>query len=212
MELSDAVLVEILSVGMHAVRMGGVEAGDSVVILGAGRVGLSILKILRAAAACRVLCVDVRAPKVEVALRIGAERAVDATREDPLEAVREFTKGRGADRIFEAVGEAVAAPCGGCPVAWSVDMVRTGGRIVLLGQTEKEYAVPFRRFVWKEAEIVASRISRGDFPRVLDLFERGLLDSSHYVTGTLPLEDAPEAFRMLDGEPPDVIKLLLRHA
>jgi threonine dehydrogenase-like Zn-dependent dehydrogenase len=89
-------------------------------------------------------------------------------------------------------------------------MIRAAGRVIVLGQGPDPEPVFWRPFVWKEATIVASRVTRGEFPRTIAMLEKGLLDPAPLVTHEVPLSDAADAFRMIvDGKEP-AIKVIVR--
>lgn len=203
-------LCEVYAVGCHAVSRAGIVPGDTVVLLGAGKLGLAILDVLLNTAAGEVLAVDVLPERLEAAKKLGASQAIRGELEDPVQAVREHTGGRGADCVFEAVGHWQETPFGN-PVEQAVLMLRPGGRLVLLGQGRQKAAVPFRNFVWKEAVIIASRVSRGEFPRAIKLLAQGRLHPELLVTHRLPLTKVQEAFRLVADQIPGVIKVQLEH-
>ena len=207
----DAALVEVFSIGMHAVTMSRIDPGDRVVVLGGGRVGLAVLQNLALTAAEKVAVVDLSDYKLDLARSFGAARTINAGREDAVRAVTEFTGGQGADVVIECIGEAAAGAVGGkSPLAQAVEMVRNAGRITVLGQGPEHYGIPWKLLVWKEANIQCSRVSRGEYPRVIAQMAAGRFHTGAYVTAEYPLERAAEAFELVDREPPEVIKVMLR--
>ncbi len=206
----DGAMVEILSVATHAVSRGRIEPADVVVVLGAGRLGLSILSVLRTTAAGIIVVTDVKEYRLDIARKIGADYCINAAKKDVVHEVSVLTEGRGADRVFEAVGHAHRSASGLQPVAEATEVVRHAGRVVVLGQGPESEPVFWRPFVWKEATLVASRVSRGEFPRVISMFERRTLDPAPLVTHEVPLEYLPDAFGMLaEGKEP-AVKVLVK--
>jgi len=207
----DAALVELFSIGMHATTVSRIDPGDRVVILGAGRVGLAVLENVLLSSAEKVAITDVCDEKLEVAKTLGAAAAINSAKTDAVEAVAEITEGDGADCVIECVGEADLGVVGGRPpLDQAVEMIRNGGRITVLGQGPLKYAVGWKTFVWKEATIRASRVSRGEFPRVLAMMARGSYHTATLVSGEYPLASAADAFRLVDKEPPDVLKIMIK--
>ncbi|MCD6404275.1 MAG: alcohol dehydrogenase catalytic domain-containing protein, partial [Planctomycetes bacterium] len=129
--VKDAATVEILSVATHAVSRGRVEPADVVVVLGAGRLGLSILSVLRTTAAGTIVVTDVKEYRLDIARKIGADYCINAAKKDVVREVQALTDGRGADRVFEAVGHAHRSASGLQPVAEATEIVRHAGRVVI---------------------------------------------------------------------------------
>ncbi|HUU27941.1 MAG TPA: alcohol dehydrogenase catalytic domain-containing protein [archaeon] len=207
----DAALAELFSIGMHAATMSRINPGDKVVVLGAGRVGLAVLSNLVLTACEKVAAVDLSWEKLRIAQGLGAHATINSSEMDAVEAVAEFTGGQGADCVIECVGEADLNVVGGlAPISQAVEMIRNAGRITVLGQGPGLYGVRWKNFVWKEAAIQASRVSRGEFPRVLALMAQGRFKTGLLVSGEYPLAKTAEAFRLCDREPPDVVKIMVK--
>jgi L-gulonate 5-dehydrogenase len=207
----DGALVELYSIGMHSTTVSGVEPGDRVVVIGAGRVGMAVLQNVLLTAADKVAVVDVSNYKLGLAARVGADIFINATKEDAVEAVREWTGGDGADLVIEAVGEAELEVIGGkAPVAQAVEMIRNGGRVTLLGQGPHSYGAHWKTLVWKEAVIRTSRVSKGEFPRVIEMMSAGRYDTSAMLSAEYDLADTAKAFELVNKEPPDVLKVMVK--
>ena len=175
-----------------------VEVGSSVAVIGAGGVGLNVIQGAVLAGAGRIVAVDLRDSKLEMAKEFGATDTVNASAGDPVAAVRELTGG-GPDYAFEVVGspEAVSQ-------AW--DMVGAGGQVIVIGM------VPFGSKVSIDGRaFMRDKILRGcvygsarplvDMPRMVDLYMAGKLKIDQLVSRTYPLEGINEAFAALkNGE------------
>ncbi len=208
--MTHAPMVEMYGLGHHILRRGRVGLGESVVILGAGRLGLSVLDVLcHGSGAAETMVVDVAPFRLETARRLGAEHCCDAAKGDPVEFVLEATKGVGADCVIECVGHYHELPGREAPLAQAVKMIRNGGRIVTAGLGEQLSSVHFKTLVLKEAEIIASRVVAGEFSRALRLMGKGLLHPELLITHESPLEQVAEAFARVDTEAPEVIKIVL---
>ena len=88
-------------------------------------------------------------------------------------------------------------------------MVKCGGRVVTAGLGEEPASVHFKTLVIKEAQIIASRVSLGEFPRAIRLLGKGLLHPELLITDQLPMRDVARAFERLDAEDPQMIKMVL---
>lgn len=123
-----------LPTALHAVDLAGIRLAESVVVLGAGPVGLAACALSAASGAGLVAAVDMAPLRLAAARGMGADCVVDA-REDPVQAVSGLTGGRGADVVIEATGNPQA-------VALACDLARDGGRCVIVGQYTDAGDVP----------------------------------------------------------------------
>ena len=179
-----AVLADARITALHAVDRAGVGLNDRIVIFGAGGVGLSAIQISKLAGAS-VLAVDRVAEKVDFALRMGADFAIDSTRGDVQEAVREFTRGEGADGVIDCVGVEQTLAAG-------VDALRPGGRLTVVGYTPESYGLNGKRLAQNELEIVGTRCGRlQDLVGAVRLMAENKLKP--LVTHPYPLEEINRA-------------------
>lgn len=205
------VFAELYAIAFHGTRRAAVEPGDTVVILGAGKLGLALLDVIRGTGAARVVSVDVVPDRLGRARRLGADAALDARACDPLAEVMRLTGGRGADRVIEAVGHFAEAPGRLPPVGMACGMVRPAGRVVVMGQGKDPQPVAWRPFVWKEAEIVASRVSLGEFPRAIGaLAAQGRLHPEALVTDECGLDGVPAVLERMERAPASILKTIVR--
>jgi S-(hydroxymethyl)glutathione dehydrogenase/alcohol dehydrogenase len=170
-----------------AVNIARVRAGATVAVLGCGMVGLSAIQGSRLQGAERILALDVRSDRLELAATCGATDAIDVTAGDVAARVRDATDGRGADYVFEAAGhEAVFAT--------ALECARPGGTVVYLGKTDPTRPVPLR---WGaiSGEKLITRSSYGgarpqrDFPWLARLYLDGKLELDALVTERLRLDE-----------------------
>jgi len=205
--LHQGIMAELYSVAVHASRRTGVATGDAVVILGAGKVGLSLLDVLHHSAARLLISVDVDPTRLAIARELGADVVLNPTECDVVAEVKHLTDGAGADKVLEAVGHPVDVPGQGTPVWQAFDMIRSGGQVTVIGQGEQIEKVYWREFVLKEATVVTSRLNLGDVPRAIRLIEDGFLHPDKIITHRVPLADAPQAFADLAAHKPGMIKV-----
>lgn len=208
--LAHVPMVEVYGLGHHVLSRGLVQPGESVVVLGAGKLGLAVLDVLcHGTSQALAIAVDVDPFRLEIARRLGAEVCIDVRAEDPVERVLEVTHGVGADCVIECIGHWHDVPGRAPPLSQAVRMVRSAGRIVTAGLGEDPTPVHFKSLVLKEAQIIASRVSLGEFPRAIRLLGKGLLHPELLITDQLPMRDVDSAFRRLDAEDPKMIKVIL---
>ena len=173
-----------------------VRAQDSVVVIGAGGVGLSAIKMALLMQAYPVIAVDIADDKLDFARDWGATHTINSKEVDPVKAVWEIT-GNGADFAFDAVGtvpthEAILPMVrGGGPGADNV-----GGMAVLIGWPQPEFKLDARHFVGHQRQYRGSHgsaIPDRDFPMYLRLSAEGKFPLDKLVTRSYPLEQANEA-------------------
>lgn len=165
---------------------GHLRADESIVVYGCGGVGLSAIQIA-AALGARVIAVDLDERKLELAKKIGATEVVNGRKTDPVQAVKDLTRG-GADVSLDALG--IAATCRN-----AVASLRRRGRHVQIGLTthgEKgEVALPVDQIVLKELQFNGSLgIQSFRYPAILSMIERGLLEPKKLISETIPIEKA----------------------
>jgi len=203
------IMAELYAVAVHAARRTAIETGDVVVILGAGKVGLSLLDVMRRSAARAIVSVDVDPFRLGVARELGADLTLNPTACNVVDEVKRLTGGRGADKVVEAVGHPVEIEGQGSPMWQAFEMVRSAGQVTVIGQGEQIDKVYWREFVLKEATVVTSRLNLGDFPRAIQLLEDGALHPDRIITHRVPLAEAPAAFASLAARTPAMIKVVV---
>ena len=209
--LPDSVpMVEMFGLGHHVLQRGQVQPGETVVILGAGKLGLAVLDVLcHSASPAMAIVADLQPFRLETARQLGAAYTINIAEQDPVERVMDITQGVGVDCVIECVGHYHEVEGREAPLAQAVKMIRTAGRIVTAGLGEQLSAVHFKTLVIKEAQIIASRVTLGEFPRAIRLMEKGLLHADVLITDQMPLKDITTAFEKVDGEDPTTIKIVL---
>jgi S-(hydroxymethyl)mycothiol dehydrogenase len=183
-----------------AVNTGGVRRGDTVAVIGCGGVGDAAIAGAALAGARAVIGVDVDSRKLEWARRFGATHTVDASREDPVEAVRQLTGGTGADVVVEAVG----SPETYRQAFFARDLA---GTLVQVGVPDPSMTVElpmielFGRGGALKSSWYGDCLPSRDFPMLVDLYLSGRLDLDGFVSETIGLEDVEDALgRMTRGE------------
>jgi len=170
-----------------------VEIGASVVVIGAGGVGLNVIQGAALAGASPIVAIDTVASKLEAARHFGATHTLDTA---DARAVRKLT-GRGADYAFVAVGVPEA-------VTQALAMLRRGGTAVIVGMPAVRATAPVRIFdvVWSEQRILGSRMGATrlpiDVPGLVDLYLRGRLKLDELITARYPLEAINDAIAAME--------------
>jgi L-gulonate 5-dehydrogenase len=183
-----ASFAEPVAIGVQACRRGMVSAGDTVLVLGAGPIGLALVEVARARGA-KVFITDIAADRLETAAHLGGTPI--AAGDGLLTEVMRLTNGEGMPVVIEATGNAKAMES-------TVDLVAAGGRIVIVGLVKKGtmIAFPGLDFTRKEMTVVGSRASVGCFPESLVLIASGKIRYPEIAT-RFALNEAPAVFDRL---------------
>jgi 2-desacetyl-2-hydroxyethyl bacteriochlorophyllide A dehydrogenase len=190
---SDAALFagDVMGTGFHAIDSAGLEPGDTAVVLGLGPVGLCAVQAARAAGAAQVLAVDSVPERLEMARSFGAQ-AVHLSEDDPRDAVKRATEGRGADVVVDAVGH---------PDAFDMAcrMARKAGSVSATGVYAERMEVHMGVIWIKALEIHTGHANViGHVDRVLAMMSGGVLDPAPLVTHHMSLDEAPDAYAAYD--------------
>jgi len=208
--LREAALAELYGLGVHSARKAAIEPGDRVVVIGAGRLGLAVLDVMKQSAAAWICTVDIQDSRLEIAARMGVDLTINATVEDPVEKILKLTRGMGVDRVIECVGTAAAIDGLEMPVQQAVRISRSGGRIVVMGLGSQHTPVFWKEAVLKELQILGSRVTLGDFPRALDLMALNRFHQDMLVSKVYDLDQIVQAFEQLESHPERYIKFLIK--
>lgn len=200
----DGALVEPLSVGLEAASVGGVTLGSSVVILGAGCIGLTALLASKAKGASDIIVVDVISERLNKALELGATQVVNAAKEDATEKIMRATEHKGADIVMETAGTVRTTQ-------QTIDVVKRGGVIVMVGMGADDI-IPFNfaKLMSKVVDIRPIFRYKNQYPVALHAMEAKQIDVSKIVTHEYKFEDIAEAFRVNIEEKNKVIKVVVQ--
>jgi len=172
-----------------------VEPGSTVLVIGAGGVGLCAIMGAVLAGAARIIAADLNPAKLELATSLGATEVVDSSCDDLVDAVRELT-GAGVDYAFEVIGLAAT-------VEQAIRAVRVGGTAVAVGivPTGMTAQVNVQQLVMQEktlkGSIYGSTRPHVDFPRLFELYRRGRLPLDRLLTRQWALGEINEAYDAL---------------
>lgn len=195
-----ASFAEPLTIGIHACRRAQVQAGECVLILGAGPIGLAVLEVAKLRGA-RVMIADLNEERLAFARELGAQTLKAGG--ELLDAVRSQTHGEGAPVVIEATG---AVPA----IQSAMDLVASGGRMVVVGLVKAGVPVSFAGldFTRKEVSIFGSRNSTNCFPEALALLASGAISYPQVAT-QFPMGSAVEVFAQLHQNPASIHKGVL---
>jgi L-iditol 2-dehydrogenase len=202
LSFEKAAMVEAVSVAVHAVKRTPLAPGASVVVLGAGMIGLLVIQVLRAAGCARVIAVDLDEDRLRLALRLGATAALRAGSPRLGAEVRALCDGRGADAVFEVVGLAST-------VAAAIECARKGGSVTLVGNAEPRVDLPLQAVVTRQLTLIGSCASAGEYPECLELIASGRVNVTDSISASAPLEEGAAWFGRLRAREKGLMKVLL---
>lgn len=197
-----AAQLEPLGVAIHAVDLARIRVAASAAVLGAGPIGLLILQLAKLAGATPVFVTDHLPWRLELARKLGGI-PIHYQEEDPVQLIQDRTGGLGADAVVEAAWAEES-------VAQAVEIVRAGGRVVLVGiPSDDRLSMKHSTARRKGLTIAMSRRMKHAYPRALRLVRHGLVDLRGLVSHHFPLERAAEAFELNTQYRDNVTKVII---
>lgn len=195
------VLVEPLACAIHAVERADIQLGDTVVLAGAGAIGLLMLQVARLRGPGQVIVTDALDSRLEVARRLGADATLNVTRDDVAARVADATEGYGCDVFLEATGHPEA-------IAQGLDTVRKLGTVLVFGvfgaPATVDWSIIGDR---KELDVRGAHLGPYCYPKAIDYLHRGVVDPSPIVTHQFPLADFATGLEALHAG--EAIKVML---
>jgi L-iditol 2-dehydrogenase len=200
--LSDAALTEPAAVALHAVRQGDIQAGDAVVVLGCGPIGMMVAQWARILGAGRILLVDIDPRKLSVARGLDLGETFNSREGDPVAWVQAQTGGRGADLAIEAAG---------APMTFeqALRMARPLGRVVIMGNPAGDVKLPqatVSQLLRKQLNVRGtwnssfSALPVNEWQVVLEMLAAKRLDLRPLISHRLPLAAGVDALHMMHDQ------------
>jgi len=185
-----AAVVEAAAVAMHSINISGTEPGDTCVVTGTGTIGIFLIKLLKIFGSSKVIAIDISSEALKAAVIAGADITLQAGEKDIREKVKSICNERGADVAFEAAGK-------NDTVNLAIDLVRRGGKVVLIGNSSPNVDLPLQKVVTGELKLLGSCAIRGEYDLILSLMHDKKLNVDDQILAVAPLADGAEWFRKL---------------
>ena len=190
-DLRDAALIEPVAVAVHDVRRGRVSAGDKVIVVGGGPIGLLISTVARQFGG------DVAVVELDPKRRVLAAEldflALHPKNFDEPAWLDEWTSGAGADVVFEVSGSAAG-------IASAIAIAKVRGTIVVVGIHPEPRAVDLQRIFWRELTIVGARVyEQADFETAVELVSSGVIPTGALITHVIPLDQTQAGLDELEA-------------
>ena len=218
-------LTDIFPTGYSGIDWAGVKGGETVAVFGCGPVGLMAQKCAWLRGAKRVIGVDIQEYRLETARRTAKSETINAEKDDPIEAIREMTEGRGADVCVDAVGMEADRTIGDkLSNIWHVQVgsikalknclsaVRRGGYVSILGV----YGIPYDAFPLGQIFDKGIFLGSGQAPaqkhidKLIEHLERKEIQLEDIITHRLPLAEAPHGYKIFNEKKDDCVKVVLK--
>ena len=218
-------LTDIFPTGWAAAEWGGVSAGDTVAVFGAGPVGIMAMKSAWLKGASRVFAVDLLPYRLRKAAETANVETINSAEQDPAEVLRAATDGRGPDVCIDAVGlechRSVITKVADVVIhhqAGNIDVlqtalnaVRRGGRLSCVGVYSTKYEnFPRGQLMDKGVQFMSGQAPVHNFiDKLLELTMQGKVVTKDIITHEMRLDQAPEAYKMFNEKKDDCVKVVL---
>lgn len=196
-----AALAEPFSIAANVLSRTGIDTGDTVLVYGAGTVGLTVVQVAKLHGA-RCIVADLDEARLERARGFGADVVVNSRATSVPDAVRDENEGLGPTVVIDGAGVPALLE-EACRVA------SPAGRIGLLGFSPGPCNVSQQEIVKKELTLIGSRLNRRLLPQVIGWLESGRLNPAGMITQTFAADQAADAFRLIETDPSSTIKVQL---
>lgn len=203
MDTIEGALIEPLSVGFHAANQADAQVGETAAVLGSGCIGLSTLMALQARGVTEVYVVDLIDLRLDKAEEVGAAKTLNAKEVDVVEEIMNLTDGKGVDMVIETAGSKVT-------VKQSVELIKRGGRIVLVGMAaDPQIEFDFGKLQAKEAYINTVFRYRNIYPKAIKAVGDGIIDIKQVVTDTFGFSEIQDAFEYNIANKDKTVKIVI---
>ena len=205
LNFEEATLITTAGTGMYGItRVGGIDAGETVVVAGPGPIGLMAVQLAKAVGAGRVIVTGTRDERLSLALELGANLAINMKKENVIKRVLELTGGLGADVVLECAGSSSS-------LSDAVEFTRRNGRIGLVGIYSEPVAINAFKIAQWNITLAGSRAEGNRaLSKVAPLMGDGRIKARPLITHTFPLEQVREAFDTFIQRKGGAIKVVIK--
>ena len=202
----EATLIEPIACCLHGLKQADIRPNDSVLIMGAGTIGILHAQLAKIKGANKVIVSDMSEFKLQKALNVGCDYAINIKEKNIIDEVNKITDGQGVDVIVIAAGVSSL-------VADAVNMVRRAGKIIVFSGFDKNKLVTLdvSRFFKDEISIIGTySVTPYEFPEALDLLEKRKLNTKEMITHVYPLNKLSEAIDISTNPEQPVLKVIIK--
>lgn len=205
LSIEQATLITTSATSLYGIRrIGGIQAGETVVVFGPGAIGLMAVIMARLLGAGTIILIGTRPERLEVGLKLGADVALNVNDGPVVERVMELTGGRGASVVLECAGSTQSA-------IDAVRMTKKNGRIAAIAMYKENPPLDLNRIAQSNITVAGSK-GEGErsLAQALPLLCRPGIDLSPLITHTFPLSEVHAAFRTAEGRLGGAIKVVVK--
>ena len=205
MDIDLSTLITTAATSLYGIRrIGGIEAGETVVVSGPGAIGLMGVVMARLLGAGTIILTGTRAERLETGFALGADIGINVKEEDVVDRVMELTGGIGADAVLECAGTTQAA-------VDAVEYTKKNGRLALVGIYKEPAPLNVNKIVQWNITVAGSKAEgERSLAQALALLRRGTIDLSPLITHTFPLNDIHTAFETAEKRLQGAIKVVVK--
>jgi threonine dehydrogenase-like Zn-dependent dehydrogenase len=201
LSFEQGALVEPLSIALHAAGRTEIRINDTVLIIGAGAIGLMLLKVLKNSNAGCIIAADIDGGRLEAARKAGADLVVNTGTEAGLKELHEKIPS-GAEVVFEAVGF-------GATVNNALAMAKRGGTVTLVGNAVPHGDIDFQKIVLNELRINGCYACANEYEAALTLLSKGSVNVDDIISVAAPFEEGQQWFDRLKAHEAGLVKVVL---
>jgi (R,R)-butanediol dehydrogenase/meso-butanediol dehydrogenase/diacetyl reductase/L-iditol 2-dehydrogenase len=198
----EAACTEPAGVAAHAIRNTPLTLNDTVAVVGSGLIGNLVIQILKTSGSGRVIALDTDAARRETAKSFGADASLDPADPELDKKIKDLTGGRGADRVFEAVGATA-------PIKTAISIVRKGGSVTLIGNLSANVEIPLQSVVTRQLSLLGTCAISGEYPIALDLMARKKINIKPLLSAVAPLSEGDAWMHKLYNREGNLLKVVL---
>ncbi|MEC1522281.1 zinc-binding alcohol dehydrogenase family protein [Neobacillus niacini] len=201
--LEQAATVECLSIGAHAVRRADIEPSEFVAVIGAGPIGLGVMKFAKLAGA-KVIAIDVNEKRLDFCKNwADVDYVINPSSSDAIEAINKITNGDFVNVVFDVTGNVNS-------MNNAYKYAANGGRLVFVGLVQADISFPDPEFHRKELTLLSSRnATRQDFEYVIQTIKQGQVNTNSFITSKTSFEEIIGEFETLSKPESNTIKAMI---
>ena len=186
--------IEVTACCLHGIDLSRIKEGDSVLLIGAGMVGLLLLELVKLQGPSQIIVSEGISERRKLAKARGADFVIDPMRTDPVNEVKEITSGQGVDVVIEAVGSPQTTE-------QAIQMAKKGGIVNIFGVADAKAFSQIKPFdvYFRELTVVGTyALTLDTFNRAAKLLASGRLDIDYLLTDEFPLHQLEKAILMME--------------
>jgi 2-desacetyl-2-hydroxyethyl bacteriochlorophyllide A dehydrogenase len=197
----ECALVEPLSISLRATKHAGNIKGNTVVVFGAGPIGLMGIMCMKSFGAKRIIAIDIFDNRLKMALQCGATDVINSN-DDVYGITRKMTDGVGIDIVFDAAGVPATVNTG-------IEIARNGGTLLMVGMASPKFEIEYKHAIVKELKLISSYMYTTEMREGLQMIIDGKLDVAQMITSRHPMSEGPRMFEELISGKTNEIKVIL---